>query len=387
MYNEREMTKFQKITLGFLSLVAFVLLIIVLLVAAQAYLGWTRNPLGPALDYPTPWELPATWTASPGASEPTLTIAPTLSFETETPASPFLPCTNLPTMTILAIGVDERSDEYRYGRADLIRAVRVDFRAQRVTLLAFPRDLWVKIPEVKDNLGTDRQKLNTAYTYGNPGLHFWDHPSQGPGLLARTLEMNFGLKADHYVAANMNIFVDVVDALGGLDIYLPEGADGRTSSDRSERLVFPAGTQHLSGEQALTLARIRNISVFQRAGYQNMVMCALQEEIEKPETVLKIPAIISSVRDNLQTDLTPEQISQLACLGTTMPRGNIVFASFPRELLKNDTVYDPIAKQDVFIWNSDFDALRDYVSRFEAGIWPGTSSPSGTPEPGTSRCE
>jgi anionic cell wall polymer biosynthesis LytR-Cps2A-Psr (LCP) family protein len=181
--------------------------------------------------------------------------------------------------------------------------------------------------------------------------------------------------------------VEVVDALGGLDITLPEGIDGRTSYDRSERLVFPAGAQHLSGEQALTLARIRNISVFQRAGYQNMVMCALQEEIEKPETILKIPAIISSFRDNIQTDLTPEQISQLACLGTTMPRGNIVFASFPRELLKNDMVYDPIAKQDVFVWESDFDKLGEYVVRFETGTWPDQSSPSGTPEAGISGCE
>jgi hypothetical protein len=40
------------------------------------------------------------------------------------------------------------------------------------------------------------------------------------------------------------------------------------------------------GEQALTLARIRNISVFQRAGYQNMATCALQEEIESPEAIL-----------------------------------------------------------------------------------------------------
>jgi LCP family protein required for cell wall assembly len=263
----------------------------------------------------------------------------------------------------------------------------VDFKAQRVSLLAFPRDLWVRIPEVRDDLGTDRQKLNTAYTYGNPGLHFWDNPSQGPGLLARTLDLNFGLKPDHYVAANMNIFVDMVDALGGLDITLPEEVDGRTSYDRSERLVFPAGAQHLSGEQALTLARIRNISVFQRAGYQNMVMCALQEEIEKPETVLKIPAIISTFKDNLQTDLTPEQISQLACLGTTMPRGNIVFASFPRELLKNDTVYDPIVKQDVFVWESNFDVLSDYVSQFTAGTWPAAASSLSTPEPGISGCE
>ena len=243
--------------------------------ATQAYLGWTRQPLGPVLDYPTPLELPPTWTASPSASQPTFTLAPMLSFETETPASPFLPCRDLPTMTILAIGVDARSDEYRYGRADVIRVVRINFKAQRVSMLQFPRDLWVKIPEVRDNLGTDRQKLNTAYTYGNPGLHFWDHPSQGPGLLARALDLNFGLQADHYIAVNMNVFVDLVDALGGLDITLPEGIDGRSSYDRSERLVFPAGTQHLTGEQALTLAHIRNISVFQRESYQNMVMCAL----------------------------------------------------------------------------------------------------------------
>lgn len=381
------MTRSQKITLGILSTIACSLVLAILFTVAQTYLGWTQQPLGPALDYPTVWQLPATWTASPGASQPVPTIASTLRVETETPASPFLPCTNLPTMTILGIGADARSDEYRYGRADMIRAIRVDFRAQRVTVLAFPRDLWVKIPEVSDDLGTDRQKLNTAYTYGNPGLHFWDHPSQGPGLLARTLDLNFGLQADHYIAVNMNVFVDVVDVLGGLDITLPEGIDGRTTSDRSQRLVFPAGTQHLTGEQALTLARIRNVSTFQRASHQNQIICALQKEIEQPETVLKIPSLISSFQTNIQTDLTPEQISQLACLGTTMPRSNIVFVSFPRELFKNDTVYDPIAKQDVFIWESDFDALREYVSRFAAGTWPAISSPFGTPEPGTSSCE
>jgi LCP family protein required for cell wall assembly len=386
------MSNSQKITLSFLAIIACVLMAVILYSAAQAYLGWTQKPLGPALDYPTPWKLPATWTASPMASQPPPSLvsstqgAPTQILETETPTSSFLPCTNLPSMTLLAIGVDARSDEYRYGRADVIRAVRVDFRAQRVILLEFPRDLWVRIPEVRDDLGTDRQKLNTAYTYGNPGLHFWDHPSQGPGLLARTLDLNFGLQPDHYIAANMNIFVDIVDALGGLDITLPEAIDGRTSYDRSQRLVFPAGAQHLSGEQALTLARIRNISVFQRAGYQNMVMCALQKEIEKPETVLKIPAIISSFSENIQTDLTPEQISQLACLGTTMPRRNIIFTEFPHELFHNDMVYDPIAKQDVFVWDIDFDILRDYVSQFNTGKWP-ASSPFATPEPGTSNCE
>jgi hypothetical protein len=80
-------------------------------------------------------------------------------------------------------------------------------------------------------------------------------------------------------------------------------------------------------------------------------------------------------------------MGQLACLGTTMPRENIAFASFPRELFDTGMVYDPIAKQDVFIWKSDFDDLRDYVARFQAGTWPAPSPAFGTPEPGTSGCE
>lgn len=370
------MTRAQKITLGVLSAIACGILLVVLYAASQA---WSRQPLGPALAYPTEWSLPATWTASPGASQPTITLAPSLTFETETPASPFLACNNLPTMTVLAIGTDARSDEYRYGRSDVMRAVRVDFRGRRVTALEFPRDLWVKIPGIERNLKTDRQKLNTAYVYGNP--------EHGPSLLARTLDLNFGLKVDHYIVANMNVFVDVVDALGGLDITIPAGGiDGRTSTDRSARLVFPEGPQHLSGEQALTLARIRNVSVFERAEHQNMVMCALRRRIESPEMILRLPAIIDSFMKNIRTDLTPGQISQLACLGTQMPRRNILFTSFPLELFEPTEVYDPVLKQNVFIWEADFDTLRGYVSEFQAGTWP-SYSPFGTPEPETSSCE
>jgi LCP family protein required for cell wall assembly len=373
------MTISQKITLGILSAIACSILLVVLYTGSQAYQAWSQQPLGPTLEYPTEWELPVTWTASPGASQPAPTVPPTLTLETETPASPFLACSDLPTMTVLAIGTDIRSDEYRYGRADVMRAVRVDFREQRVTALEFPRDLWVKIPGIERNLKTDHQKLNTAYTYGNPG--------HGPSLLARTLDLNFGLKVDHYVVVNMNVFVDVVDALGGLDVTIPEGGiDGRTSTDRSQRLVFPEGQQTLNGEQALTLARMRNVSVFERAKHQNTVMCALREKIESPETILRLPAIINSFMKNIQTDLTPEQISQLACLGTQMPRGNIIFTSFPLELFKPTEVYDRVLKQDVFIWDANFGTLRGYVSEFQAGTWP-SSSLSGTPEPGTSSCE
>lgn len=377
------MTGTQKITLGVLSAIACSLLLVVLYTASQAYQTWSQQPLGPTLAYPTDWELLATWTASPDtprdASQPTLTPAATLTLETETPASPFLACNDLPTMTVLAIGTDVRPGENRYGLADVMRAVRVDFRAQRVTALEFPRDLWVKIPEIESNLKTDHQKLNTAYAYGQPDY--------GPSLLARTLDRNFGLKVDHYIVANMNVFADVVDALGGLEVTLPEGGvDGRTSTDRNARLVFPGGPQHLNGEQALTLARMRNESVFARADHQNTVLCALRNKIETPETILRLPAIINSFMKHIQTDLTLEQISQLACLGTQMPRSNIMFAAFPRELFEPAYVYDRVLKQDVFIWDANFGTLRGYISQFQTGTWP-SSSPSGTPEAEASSCE
>lgn len=377
------MTRAQRATLGLLSLIACSIWLVVLYVGSQAYDAWSQRPLGPTLAYPTAWGLPATWTASPGASQAAsqsgLTLVPTIPSETATPGSPFLACNDLPTMTILAIGTDVRPGERRHGLTDFMRAVRVDFQAQRVTTLEFPRDLWVRIPGIEQNLKTDRQKLNTAYAYGSP--------EHGPSLLARTLDLNFGLTVDHYIVANMNVFSEVVDALGGLDVTIPAGGiDGRTSSDRSARLVFPEGPQHLDGAQALTLARLRNVSVFDRAEHQNLVMCALQKKIERPEIILRLPAIINSFMNNVQTDLTPEQISQLACLGTRMPRGNILFASFPRQLFTSAEVYDPVLEQDVFIWEASFDRLRGYVSDYQAGDWP-SSTPFGTPEPESGRCE
>jgi hypothetical protein len=90
--------------------------------------------------------------------------------------------------------------------------------------------------------------------------------------------------------------------------------------------------------------------------------------------------------NNIQTDLTPEHIRQLACLGTRMPRSNIVFASFPRGLFHSAEVYDPVLQQDVFIWEANFDTLRGYVSDFQAGRWPAPST-SGGSEAESSGCE
>jgi LCP family protein required for cell wall assembly len=256
--------------------------------------------------------------------------------------------------------------------------MRVDFVDPGVIILEFPRDLWVKIPDIADNLnGQDHEKLNQAYLYGNRGFGYTDDPAQGPGLLARTLALNFGTIIDHYAAVNMLTFSKIVNAVGGIDVYLPEPVDGRTAEDANNRLFFRAGSLHLDGNRALTLARIRIEGSLQRADNQNRVLCALRDKLSTPYIVTKIPDLIEAFKGAVQTDLSPEHLSQLACIGSKMEPGDIRFASFPEELFKITRQYDPVFKKGVSVWEVDFDVLRDYVAQFNEGTWPPLT---GTPE-------
>lgn len=337
----------------------------------RLYAGLWYRPLGPALQFPsvTPIQLPATWTPDPNATS-TPPPSPDPVSPTKTPSTTAL-CGAPPVMNILLIGSDARNDSYNYGLADMIRLARVDFVSAKVTILEFPRDMWVQIPDVADNInGQDHEKLNQAYLYGNPGFNYTDDPAHGPGLLARTLALNFGTQIDHYAAVNMRTFVNIVNAVGGIDVYLPEPVDGRTADDMNNRLVFKAGTLHLDGDRALTLARIRIKGGFARGENQNRVLCALRDQLASPAVIKEIPELIESFRDNVQTDLAPQQISQLACIGAQIEPGNIRFADFPEELLVTTREYDPVFRKNISVVKANFDILREYVAQFHAGTWP-----------------
>src|SRR6266487_3891669 len=374
------MTVLQKIILSFLSVFAVVLLGLVI----WLYSGTWQRPLGPLLQLSTaiPLQMPATWTPDPNAvgtapSTPALASTSPISPTPTTNAAVGL-CGAPPVMNILAIGTDARGDNYSYGLADVIRLVRVDFVNPKVTVLEFPRDLWVEIPDIADNInGQDHEKLNQAYLYGNHGFGYTDDPAQGPGLLARTLTLNFGTNIDHYAAVNMRTFVKLVNAVDGIDVDLPKAVDGRTAADPAKRLLFPAGTHHLNGNQALTLARIRIAGTFARADNQNRVLCALRDKLTSPDVLTKVPQLIQSFQGAIQTDLSPAQLGQLACIGTQIQSGNIVFAAFPEDLFKQARRFDPVFGKNVFIWNVDFNVLRAYIQQFNEGTWPPVS---GTPE-------
>jgi len=375
------MTKTQRNILIVLAILACSLSLAVGVLGYQAYqVLWKAPLMGPAISMET---------VTPASITPDLGDLPSqMSSQslTSTPVATLTPikeprCGGPSTMTLLAVGSDARSNSYNYGLGDVIRIVRVDFVNAKVTILTFPRDLWVEIPDIADNInGQDHEKLNQSYLYGNPGFGYYEGPGAGPGLMARTLALNFGVVPERYIGVNMRTFENIVNAVGGIDIYLPKAVDGRTEEDRAKRLVFPAGQQHLNGPEALTLARIRIEGVFDRMSHQNLVMCALKEKLTSPKVVTSIPALINSFKENVQTDLTPEQLTQLACIGTQIKSENIIFASFPEELFTQTRIYDPVFKGRVFIWDVDFNILRDYVKRFNEGTWPDPNANEEAPE-------
>jgi len=364
---------------------AAILIVILLISGAALYpqiqKQWTA-PLGPALELPTYTPEPVTPTAlaqvlptqtraaadvsvsSPATSLPqaSATPAPTA---TRQPL-----CGGPPTMVVLGIGADSGVD-YRYGLADVMRVARVDFVNAKVSVLSLPRDLWVEIPGIEDHNIT-HGKLNQAYFYGGSGMGYYDGPGEGPGLLARTLDHNFGLRVDHYGAVNMQTFVMIVDAVGGIDLYLPYDVDGSPVDDRTIDLgYFTAGQHHFTGEEALRFARIRKrYNDFTRQDHQTMVICALKEKVTSPSVLPKIPQIIAAFQGSVLTDLSPEQISQLACLLPHIKRENLIFTSLPEEILKPARVYNPVLKNNTFVLDADFDVIRDYVDQFLAGTWP-----------------
>ncbi|MBN1303697.1 MAG: LCP family protein [Anaerolineales bacterium] len=406
--NSARFTSSQRRILTIMGLITSILCLVLGFNLYDAYQLW-KTPLGPGLDMPSP---------TPGTPLPALTAVENTRETTDTAtnipsqvnganngeiiveqiytagsdsAAPLsntivrtTPLCNGPaTMTILAIGTDARSGTYTYGLADMIRIVRVDFITPRVSVLSFPRDLWVEIPGIEPYAGVTHERLNQAYLYGNPGFDYYDGPGEGPGLLARTLALNFGVQPDHYVAINMRVFVKIVDALGGIDVYLPHAVDGRMADQTGRTdLLFTRGTHHLYGERALMLGRLRLEGVFARTEQQNYVLCGLRDTLLSPSSVTKIPALIEAFEDSVQTDLTPEQISQLTCLAPYLKDQNLIFTGFPEEMFEGTRIYDPVFKGRVFIWAADYDLMRDYIIRFNNGSWPTLPLAAGlTPEP------
>jgi LCP family protein required for cell wall assembly len=376
-----------------------IIIVVGLIAGIPLFRKWNQ-PLGEGLALPTltPVEISgqekqgesseATVIAFKPVEENTIsqnTLEPT-AVPTNTPiptATPEPLCGGPATLTVLALGVDGGGDnDYLYGLADVIKVVRVDFVTPKVTVMSLPRDLWVHIPGIEEH-GVTAGKLNQSYFYGTTGMGYYDGPGGAPGLMARTLQENFGLTVDHYGTVNMVTFERMVDAVDGIDIYLPTDVDGRPVDDKTEDMgYFYAGVNHFNGDAALRFSRIRKTdSVFARMDRQTMVICALKDKLLQPSVVGDIPELIASFQGSIVTDLSLAQMSQMACLLHKLSDQNIVFGGIPQEELTQSRQWDERLGNYTFVWEIDYDLVRDYISRFEAGTWPVSDGSSGSCPP------
>jgi LCP family protein required for cell wall assembly len=137
--------------------------------------------------------------------------------------------TDADPVTFLLVGSDTRGEtlegEDPDGRSDAIMIARFSGDRRHAQLISIPRDSWVDIP------GHGKNKINASYAFG------------GPSLLIETVEQLTQVRIDHYVAIDFDGIIQVTDDLGGVDVYVAE-----TTSNG--RYTFPAGWNHLDGDQA-----------------------------------------------------------------------------------------------------------------------------------------
>ncbi|MGD2253741.1 MAG: LCP family protein [Anaerolineales bacterium] len=361
--------------------IAFAIGVVVL--AILLYSRW-RKPLGPTLDWPTETATTIQDATSavvgdtPNSPESTPTEVPPTATPTPEPV-----CGGPASMVVLGIGVDYRWNSYLYGTADLVWLIRVDFVDPSVTMMQVPRNIYVPVEGIEDH-GITEGPLMSVYFWGTEGMGYYDGPGLGPGFLARVIEANFGLRVDHYVAVNIHSFANIVDIIGGLEIFIPQTIDNRGRPGdpmNPSHGYFPAGSLYLDGYGALWYARMRNIdNDFQRGVRQHQIICGLRNSLRRPGMIAKVPELVLSLRGRVLTDMSPEELSQLTCLGLQLSGSDVRFVHLPDSLYERGQYY----RGGVLPFYPDFEAMSAFLADFAAGTWPAplVREPTPTLEPG-----
>jgi len=195
------------------------------------------------------------------------------------------------------------TDKVGYN-TDTIMVASYDAVNKAANIISIPRDTLVNVKRTV-------KKINAAYGAGF--LYEGGHEG-GIDQLKREISTLIGFLPDYYVMINLNAFVKIVDAVGGIDIYNPYNMN-YDASDQDLYIHIPKGQHHLYGEEALKFARYREgnnnvggISDLQRIENQQTVINAVLEKVLKPENIAKIPEFIDIFNENVSSDLETENM-------------------------------------------------------------------------------
>jgi len=220
---------------------------------------------------------------------------------------------------ILLVGTDARPGE-DISRTDTLVLVRLDPTNNRVSMLSFPRDLYVTIP------GYGKDKINAAYPIGEKKIG----PGYGPALLKKTVGELVGMPIDHFVLINFEGFKAVIDKIGGIYIDVPKAIDDPsypTDDYRTIKVHFDAGPQWMDGDRALIYARTRHAdSDFGRNQRQQQVLMAIFDQIRAQGLLTQLTSLddyTAALSDYIRTDISRGEMLSLASMGSQLHAENI----------------------------------------------------------------
>jgi len=247
--------------------------------------------------------------------------------------------------TLLLMGVDKRpSEQLSSSRTDVMMILSIDPATHTAGMLSIPRDLFVPIPGE-----TDMQRINSAFEIGELKA-----AGSGSTLAMQTIQYNFGIPVNSYVIFTFEAVTAVIDAVGGVDINVPQAINDDQFPDMNfgfDPLHIPAGMVHMDGTLALKYARTRHDdSDFERTHRQQDVMLAVRDKVVHlnmlPQLAQQAPMLWSKLQTSVFTDLTLDKMLSLAVYVRDIPPGSIHHATLEGQNVRpiqwqGDTVLTP----------------------------------------------
>ena len=199
------------------------------------------------------------------------------------------------------------------GLSDTMLLVRLDPATEKVSVLSIPRDTKVRLD------GYGNRKINHANDYG------------GPALSASTVsDLLGGVEIDRYVRVNVQGVEKLIDALGGVNVFVPKDMK---YNDFSQHLYIDLkkGQQHLDGAKAVQFLRYRydGLGDISRVQRQQMLMRSLVEQTLKPGTIIKVPKILDVIKSHLDTNLTVKELMAISGFAAQADRSDIQMIMLP----------------------------------------------------------
>jgi polyisoprenyl-teichoic acid--peptidoglycan teichoic acid transferase len=260
---------------------------------------------------------------------------PTTTIETTTTTEPPIPWEDLDRLNILLLGGDFGIG--RTGvRTDTMITLSIDPDTGEAALLQIPRN-WTYAP-LPEGMGIwDCQcypeLINELWVAGER----WPDAFPGPGspsenAVKGVVSEFLGIPIHYYALVNLDGFAELIDAIGGVDIYVPERIvddEYPTLDGGFTRLVIEPGMQHMNGAQALSYARTRHQDTdYARMSRQRCVIEAAMDQMGPADLLRSFDRIAGVIKDTVTTDIPLDLLPELVQLYPRMDLDNVLSIRF-----------------------------------------------------------